>query len=71
MSAAQAGAVRDELRVAAKDLGRDPDGLRVLASLVVDLGGGEYAAAPGHGEAVPGRACTGRCTGAGPSTSPN
>ncbi|WP_105972696.1 LLM class flavin-dependent oxidoreductase [Streptomyces geranii] len=53
VSAAQAGAVRDELRVAAKDLGRDPDGLRVLASLVVDLGGGEYAAAPGHGGGGP------------------
>ncbi len=53
VSAAQAGAVRDELRVAAKDLGRDPDGLRVLASLVVDLGGGEYAAEPGHGGGGP------------------
>lgn len=53
VSAAQAGAVRDELRVAAKDLGRDPDGLRVLASLVVDLGGGEHAAAPGHGGGGP------------------
>ncbi|MDX3454809.1 LLM class flavin-dependent oxidoreductase [Streptomyces sp. ME02-8801-2C] len=52
-SVAQAGAVRDELRVAAKDLGRDPDGLRVLASLVVDLGGGEYAAEPGHGGGGP------------------
>ncbi|WP_330292053.1 LLM class flavin-dependent oxidoreductase [Streptomyces sp. NBC_00576] len=53
VSAAQAGAVRDELRVAAKDLGRDPDGLRVLASLVVDLGGGEHAAEPGHGGGGP------------------
>ncbi len=53
VSAAQAGAVRDELRVAAKDLGRDPDELRVLASLVVDLGGGEHAAEPGHGGGGP------------------
>ncbi|WP_405815331.1 LLM class flavin-dependent oxidoreductase [Streptomyces sp. NBC_01390] len=53
VSAAQAGAVRDELRLAAEDLGRDPDELRVLASLVVDLGGGEYAAEPGHGGGGP------------------
>lgn len=53
VSATQAGAVRDELRVSAKDLGRDPDGLRVLASLVVDLGGGEHAAEPGHGGGGP------------------
>jgi len=53
VSTAQAGAVRDELRVCAKDLGRDPDGLRVLVSLVVDLGGGEHAAEPGHGGGGP------------------
>ncbi|MFM9796808.1 LLM class flavin-dependent oxidoreductase, partial [Streptomyces turgidiscabies] len=53
VSAAQAGAARDELRAAAKDLGRDPDELRILASLVVDLGGGEYAAEPGHGGGGP------------------
>ncbi|MDX2547254.1 LLM class flavin-dependent oxidoreductase [Streptomyces sp. WI04-05B] len=53
VSAAQAGAVRDELRVSAADSGRDPDELRVLASLVVDLGGGEYAAEPGHGGGGP------------------
>jgi alkanesulfonate monooxygenase SsuD/methylene tetrahydromethanopterin reductase-like flavin-dependent oxidoreductase (luciferase family) len=53
VSTTQAGAVREELRVAAKDLGRDPDELRVLASLVVDLGGGEHAAEPGHGGGGP------------------
>ncbi|MEI5099748.1 LLM class flavin-dependent oxidoreductase [Streptomyces sp. PmtG] len=45
----QAGAARAELRRRAAALGRDPDGLRVLAALVVDLGGGEHAAQPGHG----------------------
>lgn len=48
-NAAQAAAVRDELRRAAAESGRDPDDLRVLVSLVVDLGSGEYAAERGHG----------------------
>ncbi|MFF4834250.1 LLM class flavin-dependent oxidoreductase [Streptomyces sp. NPDC001315] len=50
---AQAAAVRDELRLRAAESGRDPDGLRVLASLLVDLGGGEHAAEPGHGGGGP------------------
>ncbi|MYX40442.1 LLM class flavin-dependent oxidoreductase, partial [Streptomyces sp. SID89] len=48
-SPAQAAALRDQLRTAAAGFGRDPDTLRVLASLVVDLGDGEYAAERGHG----------------------
>ncbi|MBW5423456.1 LLM class flavin-dependent oxidoreductase [Streptomyces sp. BG9H] len=48
-SARQADAARAELRCLAGELGRDPDTLRVFAALVVDLGGGECAAAPGHG----------------------
>ncbi|AZM52426.1 FMNH2-dependent monooxygenase [Streptomyces sp. WAC 01529] len=48
-SAHQADAARAELRCRAGELGRDPDTLRVFAALVVDLGGGECAAAPGHG----------------------
>ncbi|MGH4030873.1 LLM class flavin-dependent oxidoreductase [Actinomycetota bacterium Odt1-20B] len=48
-SPATAGAARAELRSLAAESGRDPDGLRVLAALVVDLGGGEHAAEPGHG----------------------
>ncbi|MCI3275565.1 LLM class flavin-dependent oxidoreductase [Streptomyces cylindrosporus] len=52
-SPAQAGAVRDQLRADAKDFGRDPDTLRVLASLLVDLGDGEHAAEPGHGGGGP------------------
>ncbi|WP_217238812.1 LLM class flavin-dependent oxidoreductase [Streptomyces sp. AC555_RSS877] len=52
---AQLAAVRDQLRETASAFGRDPDDLRVLASLVVDLGGGEYAAEPGHGGGGPRR----------------
>ncbi|MER7345398.1 LLM class flavin-dependent oxidoreductase [Streptomyces aurantiacus] len=48
-SPAQAGAARADLRRRAAELGRDPGQLRVLAALVVDLGGGEQAAQPGHG----------------------
>ncbi|WP_159664016.1 LLM class flavin-dependent oxidoreductase [Streptomyces mexicanus] len=43
-SAEQAGAVRERLRAAAEECGRDPDSLRVLVRLGVDLGDGEYAA---------------------------
>ncbi|MFJ8362675.1 LLM class flavin-dependent oxidoreductase [Streptomyces sp. NPDC093984] len=48
-SPAQAAAVRDELRDAARESGREPDAVRLLASLVVDLGDGEHAAEPGWG----------------------
>ncbi|MFI9153465.1 FMNH2-dependent monooxygenase [Streptomyces sp. NPDC053367] len=50
---AQAGDVRAELRGRAASAGRDPDALRVLASLRIDLGGGEHAAEPGHGGGGP------------------
>ncbi|MDQ1044230.1 LLM class flavin-dependent oxidoreductase [Streptomyces sp. V4I2] len=53
VSPAQLAAARNELREAASAFGRTPDDLRVLASLVVDLGGGEYAAEPGHGGGGP------------------
>ncbi|WP_328745982.1 LLM class flavin-dependent oxidoreductase [Streptomyces sp. NBC_00285] len=52
-SAAQTAAARDQLRAQAAGFGRDPDELRVLASLLVDLGDGEYAAEPGHGGGGP------------------
>lgn len=57
---AQAGAVRGELRAEAVAGGRDPDSLRVLVSLLVDLGDGEHAAERGHGGGGP------RQTGRGP-----
>ncbi|MBP5864620.1 LLM class flavin-dependent oxidoreductase [Streptomyces sp. LBUM 1478] len=50
---ARADAVRVELRDTAVRFGRDPGELRVLASLGVDLGGGEHAAEPGHGGGGP------------------
>ncbi|MEV0642183.1 LLM class flavin-dependent oxidoreductase [Streptomyces sp. NPDC050619] len=53
VSHAQLAAVRAELRDSASAFGRDPDHLRVLASLVVDLGDGEHAAEPGHGGGGP------------------
>ncbi|KOV91235.1 LLM class flavin-dependent oxidoreductase [Streptomyces sp. NRRL B-3648] len=46
---AQAAGLRDRLREEARASGRNPDALRVLVSLLVDLGDGEHAAAPGHG----------------------
>ncbi|MGI5453586.1 LLM class flavin-dependent oxidoreductase [Streptomyces sp. CA-249302] len=52
-SPAQAAAVREQLREEAGEFGRDPDTLRVLASLLVDLGDGEHAAEPGHGGGGP------------------
>ncbi|MFE1833637.1 LLM class flavin-dependent oxidoreductase [Streptomyces sviceus] len=52
-SAAQAAAVRDQLRAMAVEFGRHPDELRFLAGLLVDLGDGEHAAAPGHGGGGP------------------
>ncbi|MEV6173588.1 LLM class flavin-dependent oxidoreductase [Streptomyces sp. NPDC051954] len=53
VSAAHAAAVRDQLRASAIEFGRDPGGLRVLASLVVELGGGERTAEPGRGGGGP------------------
>ncbi|WP_432184615.1 LLM class flavin-dependent oxidoreductase [Streptomyces tendae] len=50
---ARAAAARAELRASAAAHGRDPDDLRVLAALDVDLGDGEYAAEPGHGGGGP------------------
>ncbi|MFF7450830.1 MULTISPECIES: LLM class flavin-dependent oxidoreductase [unclassified Streptomyces] len=52
-SADQAFTVRAELRSAAERFGRAPGELRVLASLLVDLGDGERAAEPGHGGGGP------------------
>ncbi|MEU9645872.1 LLM class flavin-dependent oxidoreductase [Streptomyces sp. NPDC048188] len=49
----RAAAARAELRTSAGTHGRDPDDLRVLAALDVDLGDGEYAAVPGHGGGGP------------------
>ncbi|MFF7259993.1 LLM class flavin-dependent oxidoreductase [Streptomyces sp. NPDC008159] len=48
-----AAAVREEVRGAAARFGRDPDKVRTLAALRVDLGGGEHAAEPGHGGGGP------------------
>ncbi|WP_328497286.1 LLM class flavin-dependent oxidoreductase [Streptomyces sp. NBC_00414] len=50
---AQVGAIRAELQASALAHGRDPDELRVLAALTVDLGDGERAAEPGHGGGGP------------------
>lgn len=52
-SAAQVAAVREQLLQLASEFGRNPDTLRVLASLLVDLGDGEHAAEPGHGGGGP------------------
>jgi alkanesulfonate monooxygenase SsuD/methylene tetrahydromethanopterin reductase-like flavin-dependent oxidoreductase (luciferase family) len=52
-NSAQARAVRDQLRAEAAASGRAPDSLRVLASLLIDLGDGEHAAEPGHGGGGP------------------
>ena len=52
-SPAQVASVRDELYATAVTHGRDPDGLRVLAALTVDLGDGERAAERGHGGGGP------------------
>jgi alkanesulfonate monooxygenase SsuD/methylene tetrahydromethanopterin reductase-like flavin-dependent oxidoreductase (luciferase family) len=48
----QLAEARAELRRLATGRGRDPDSLRVLAALCIDLGGGEHAARPGHGGGV-------------------
>ncbi|MCX4760910.1 LLM class flavin-dependent oxidoreductase [Streptomyces sp. NBC_01275] len=52
-SSAQARAVRDLLRREAAESGRDPDSLRVLVRLLIDLGDGEHAAEPSHGGGGP------------------
>ncbi|MEU3840013.1 LLM class flavin-dependent oxidoreductase [Streptomyces sp. NPDC028635] len=49
----QAADLRAELAALATGYGRDPRDLRVLASLRIDLGDGERAAAPGHGGGGP------------------
>ncbi|MFC9649142.1 LLM class flavin-dependent oxidoreductase [Streptomyces sp. NPDC056937] len=43
----EAAAVRETLRARAADHGRDPDTLRVLAALTIDLGDGERPGEPG------------------------
>ncbi|WP_406009814.1 LLM class flavin-dependent oxidoreductase [Streptomyces sp. NBC_00637] len=53
VSQAQARTVRDRLRAEAAGLGRDPNSLLVLVSLLIDLGDGEHAAEPGHGGGGP------------------
>ncbi|MFD5784193.1 LLM class flavin-dependent oxidoreductase [Streptomyces sp. NPDC126933] len=45
--AEEAGALREKLRSRAAEHGRDPDTLRVLAALTVDLGDGERPLEPG------------------------
>ncbi|MFF1545772.1 LLM class flavin-dependent oxidoreductase [Streptomyces sp. NPDC058291] len=52
-SPALARAARDRLRSEAAGAGRDPYSLRVMASLLIDLGDGEHAADPGHGGGGP------------------
>jgi len=53
VGAGEARDVREQLRALAGKSGRDPDSLRVLAALVIDLGEGEWAAVPGHGGGGP------------------
>ncbi|MFF4016688.1 LLM class flavin-dependent oxidoreductase [Streptomyces sp. NPDC001843] len=63
---AQVAAVRDRLRNEAAASGRHPDALRVLVSLIVDLGDGEYAAEPGHGGGGPRQTAQGALYRGGP-----
>ncbi len=65
-SCAEAEAARTELRRAARAHGRDPDTLRVLAQLAVDLGGGEHSAKRGHGGGGPRRSAQGPLYRGGP-----
>jgi alkanesulfonate monooxygenase SsuD/methylene tetrahydromethanopterin reductase-like flavin-dependent oxidoreductase (luciferase family) len=65
-SAAQAAAVREQLRATAAEFRRDPDGLRVLAGLLVDLGDGEHAAQRGHGGGGPRQSAQGPVYRGGP-----
>ncbi|QNP73568.1 LLM class flavin-dependent oxidoreductase [Streptomyces roseirectus] len=53
VGAGEARVVRERLRARAGESGRDPDALRVLAALLIDLGDGERAAVPGHGGGGP------------------
>lgn len=53
VSPGEAAGVREQLRSRAVELGRDPDTLRVLAGLLIDLGDGERAAERGHGGGGP------------------
>lgn len=66
VGAAHTAAVREELRASAAGFGRDPDALRVFASLFVDLGGGEHAAEPGHGGGGPRQTAQGALYRGGP-----
>ncbi|MET7691306.1 LLM class flavin-dependent oxidoreductase [Streptomyces sp. NPDC005483] len=52
-TAAQAASLRDQLCSMAAEFGRRPGEPRILARLLVDLGDGEHAAAPGHGGGGP------------------
>ncbi len=63
---AQVGAVRAELLASARAHGRDPDELRVLAALTVDLGDGERAAERGHGGGGPRQTARGQLYRGGP-----
>lgn len=65
-SRAQARSVRDQLRADAAESGREPDSLRVLAALSIDLGDGEHAAEPGHGGGGPRRSARGPLYRGGP-----
>lgn len=62
----RAAALRARLRSSAGASGRDPDGLRVLASLLVDLGDGERAAERGHGGGGPRQSALGPLYRGGP-----
>ncbi|MFD5270565.1 LLM class flavin-dependent oxidoreductase [Streptomyces sp. NPDC058335] len=65
-SRAQARSMRDQLRAEAAEFGREPDSLRVLAALLIDLGDGEHAAEPGHGGGGPRRSARGPLYRGGP-----
>ncbi|MEU5043039.1 LLM class flavin-dependent oxidoreductase [Streptomyces griseorubiginosus] len=64
--AGQAADVRAQLRSQAAEYGRDPGQLKVLASLLVDLGAGEHAAEPGHGGGGPRQSAQGPLYRGGP-----
>ncbi|MGV9942111.1 LLM class flavin-dependent oxidoreductase [Streptomyces sp. NPDC003401] len=65
-SRAQARSVRERLRSEAAESGREPDSLRVLAALLIDLGDGEHAAEPGHGGGGPRQSARGPLYRGGP-----
>ncbi|WP_030322423.1 LLM class flavin-dependent oxidoreductase [Streptomyces sp. NRRL B-3229] len=64
--AGRAADVRAQLRSQAAEYGRDPAQLKVLASLLVDLGAGEHAAEPGHGGGGPRQSAQGPLYRGGP-----